>query len=131
MKKETLIASVIAYSMLANGQETPTAVSSDQSRKQNDVVVNMKILKNFHEYDTNRTYIGFFDVFKELDGAEKIEFLRQYRITGFDKVSYLDIRNKVYHKIDSVKLTEADIEHFCAIKRAIGNTKMNDSLAKF
>jgi hypothetical protein len=126
MKKATLIASMIIFSLFAKGQENRT----EFSLKDHDVVVNSKMIERFNNYQPKVEYISLFDVYKNLQGLERIEFLREYKLADLEYDSFLDIKNRMLSTIAASELSSEEIEQFIRIKSEINRSFSNNSLAR-
>jgi len=126
MKKGTIILGLVLISILAKGQEkiVKTGFDSETNVTQSDdrtLILNMKLIQRFHNYQSGGSYVSLSDLYNELDSAERIEFLREYRLADLSSESLASIKMRVQQNINDKKFSDDEINNFCMLKENLSD----------
>ena len=115
--------------MKAEGNEAETTNLTDsptaEQTTSREVIINNRWIDMYRNMKDLGTGVSFIEVFNQLTGFERIEFVRAYGLANIETESIEEIKKRVLEEIAANELSPEEIEWYQSIKNQI-NTNNND-----
>ena len=101
--------------------------------EEDKLIINEELVLNVIEYRKEEQYTSFTEIYYNLQGRERTEFIREYLKADLDIESLEDIRKRVIEQnggeyTEIVNITDEDIDWFIQVKAQMTNRLNNIEL---